>query len=311
MIGPPAQEVAKMRRGFTIVEVLVASIILLLTGTALVVGFLEYTRQAMRAQTKRLAEEVASQVADYIKSLPYDHWLLNPQDPPGTPDWAKLYCHDCAFNRSFYYSDNRSFSGSACDQRNQNIQQRCSFLCPDWEILGQRPFDKDNDGIPSIFDPYHGPNDCQTDQPCQEPNKWQTPTWYLAGTLRVGPDWLTGTTYCRCLIGNCRTGFDNNSPEAQAEYIEPSGAGRTYNRLEFLPIRCTYSYTPIQTIWYYKPMTVYVGLTVINYADASVPVKHIGKAVGVVAWWFDPVDHRYRSITKLVMVPNPNPGGQQ
>lgn len=298
-----------MKKGFTIVEVLVASVILFLTGAALLAGFLQYTQQAMRAQTKRLAEETANQVADYIKSLPYDHWILNPKDPPGTPVWAQLYCYDCAFNRAFCYSDSRNFSGTGCDIRNPSASQKCSFLCPDWEIFGQKPFDADEDGVPAIFDPYHGPNDCQTDAPCSEPNKWTTPTWYIAGTLRVGPDWLTGTSFCRCFIGNCRTGFSNDSPEAPVEY--DSGGGRTYNRLEFLPIRCAYSYTPIQTIWFYKPMTVYVGFTVINYADAIDPVSHIGRAVGVVAWWFDPVDKRYRSVTKLVIVPNPNPGRQR
>ncbi|ADC88676.1 hypothetical protein Thal_0038 [Thermocrinis albus DSM 14484] len=273
------------RHGFTILEILVATLIIMLVGIALLTGILQYNRYSMKVQAKREAEKILQSMADYIRSLPYDSWLLNPND-------QLHYCNDCIYNRAF------------CDAQ----QGSCSFMQP------SGGFDPDGDGLPSIMDPYYGNNNCKQVVLNQQGNincesfgasyKYRGPTENMAGWLRLVPDFLSGTSFCRCALGNCKKSDGTDAP-----LVAQIGSGTYYNNLDFLPIRCYYEFNTGQpvggSVWTGKTLSMYAGMVVVNYTTPKAPVTIVGKAIGVIVWWFDPVDHNYRYVYKIIFREKP------
>ncbi|MFN4320387.1 MAG: hypothetical protein ACK4FY_07995, partial [Aquificaceae bacterium] len=165
--------------------------------------------------------------------------------------------------------------------------------------------------IVDLYDPYTGNNDCATGQPapgkdrCTEEDgnmKYRYPTWFLEGHLRLAPDWGQGSDDCACRLGNCpdeRIGSPWTSWDGSFNYR----IGKRYlNNL-----KCTYQVGKSGGVsWQSAPGNkVYVGITVINYARPENPNTIVGKAIGIVAWYFDPIDHRYRAYTKVVFKEKP------
>lgn len=369
-----------MKRGFTLLELLIATTIILMLGIGLARGILEMIQLNMKIQARQRAVEVVQSWASYIESLPFDSWIINPRmgdpnDPPGVGSNA-LYCFDCAFNRAFCDTERRQWdnptagatptctgggtpscptlsctSGHAicptggmpfcdgatprcilypsCTNPNDPNCTYCNFMAPGFRTPWgpTRIFDSDNDNIVALLDPYHGPNNCKNasvDCTLDENRKYRNASHSLAGHLRIKPVWGgSGGNNCACRLGNCsadaRTGTQWGSDDAGSRPDEtnlpcynssdPTTANNSCN-YEINPnrlgnMRCTYQ------IFRTEPQgqvgrgqgsysNIYVGLTVINYFNPNNPITPAGKAIGIVAWYFDPVDREYRSANTVV-----------
>lgn len=58
-------------KGFTLIELIVAMLIVLIVMLGLLKGVLEYNKFSIRAKMKDRATEIAQQMTNYIESLPY------------------------------------------------------------------------------------------------------------------------------------------------------------------------------------------------------------------------------------------------
>ncbi|MFN3976481.1 MAG: prepilin-type N-terminal cleavage/methylation domain-containing protein [Aquificaceae bacterium] len=299
------------KKGFTLVELLVAMVIILFLGIGLAKGVLELIKLDMRIKARQTAQQVVESWASYIQALPFNSWVINPN--------LLYYSSDHLFNRSLCDQNRRLWSSwnnppnpppppKCCkDPNDPNCTScnspdcilctnypdydkcisnctYCSFMAPDVEVSITYPYDNDRDGILDIYDPYTGDNNCRKgeDEPaCKDENgryrdeymKYRYPTWYLTEHLRLAPD--QGSDNCACRLGN---------------------------RQENIPLKCTYQVGKSGGVsWDPAPGNkVYVGITVINYAHLQNPTAIVGKAIGIVAWYFDPIDKKYRAYTKVV-----------
>ena len=299
----------KNKKGFTVIEVLIAAVIILLMGIALAKGILDLIQQRLRIQVRQTAIQAVETWASYIEALPYDSWVINPgensEDPPGKGGNA-FYCYDCAFNRGFCDKNPRDWS-------NTGKQFYCSFMDPNYTppfSATNTPYDDDRDGIISLLDPYYLRNDCREGQAtCDEQErKYRYPSWYIAGHLRFLPDWGQGSSDCACRLGNCintqncRVGSGWTSWDGSWNFrISQSCMGG---------LKCVYEVrrgvSGGGVGW--NPGAgdrVFVGMTVINYYYVNNPVRPAGKAIGIIAWYFDPVDKGYRAVNKIVFKERP------
>lgn len=298
------------KKGFTLIELLVAMVIILFLGIALARGVLELIRLDMRIKARQTAQQVVESWASYIQALPFDSWVINPgeqdcQDPAGA-GCHSFYCHDCSHNRSFCDQRKRRWTGwypnmpppAICNDDDTSCYY-CYFMDPNvWY------YDMDGDGLINLLDPYHGNNDCgDGNQTCDKPTKYERPSWYLAGHLRFAPDWGQGSDDCACRLGNCpqayRVGNAWTSWDGSFNY--------RINKQHLNNLKCTYQVARSGGVaWQYAPGNkVYVGITVINYAHLNNPTAIVGKAIGIIAWYFDPIDHKYRAYTKIVFKEKP------
>ncbi len=302
--------VRTVKKGFTLVELLVSMVIILFLGIALARGILELLRLDMRIKARQTAQQVVQSWASYIQALPFDSWVINPgeqdcQDPAGTGCHA-FYCYDCSHNRSFCDKDKRRWTGWSpnnppppiCDDSDCYY---CYFMDPTvWT------YNMDEDNIINLYDPYQGNNDCNAGQAtCDDENmKYLYPSWYLAGHLRFAPDWGQGSDDCACRLGNCPQAYRIGNP--WTSYDGPDNYTRSYNyrigKQYLNNLKCTYQVGKSGGVaWEQAPGNkVYVGISVINYAHLKNPTAIVGKAVGIIAWYFDPIDKRYRAYTKIV-----------
>lgn len=304
--------VLKHKKGFTIIELLVAMIIILFLGIALAKGVLELIRLDMRIKARQTAAQVVESWASFIEALPYDSWIISPgennEDPPMAGGNA-LYCYDCAYNRAFCSIQARDWrnwtinSGQEPPICNPQTDQHCfycAFFEPGYAPYGFKVYDSDDDGIVALIDPYHGNNNCREGESnCNEENmKYRFPSWYLADHLRLLPDWGQGSDDCACRLGHCRTDCRIGSGWTRWD-------GSWYFRIDkncLGGLKCTYEVSRRGGVsWSSAPGNkVYVGITIINYFDLRSPTNPLGKAIGIIAWYFDPIDKRYRAFTKVV-----------
>ncbi len=105
--------------GFTLVELLVAILLLFIIMVGFLKGILDYTLLSLRAQMKDEAMKIGKSISNYIESLPPDAPLFRPTAFIG--NWNNAPC-----------------SGTSCAFENR---------------------DSDSDGIPDFYDPYNGNND--------------------------------------------------------------------------------------------------------------------------------------------------------
>ncbi|MFN3599581.1 MAG: prepilin-type N-terminal cleavage/methylation domain-containing protein [Aquificaceae bacterium] len=198
-------------KGFTLIEVLIAMVVILFLGIALAKAVLDLVLLNQRVKVRQTAIQVAETWASYIEALPYESWIINPgensEDPPNAGGNA-LYCYDCAFNTGLCSElrEGKDWSNNDC-QGNYT----CSFFDPCYTppYGTGRPYDTDNDGVVALFDPYHGNNNCKDGaNSCEDSDKkYRYPSWYLAGHLRLLPDWGQGSDDCACRLGKCPTSY--------------------------------------------------------------------------------------------------------
>jgi len=299
-------------KGFSLVELLIAMVIILFLGVALARGVIELIRYDMRIKARQTAIQAVERWASFIESLPYNSWIISPgensEDPNGAGGNA-LYCYDCAYNRAFCSIEPKKWEGwtinsgqdpPTCNPQTDQNCYYCAFMDPNYTPLGSKVYDSDEDGIIALIDPYHGNNNCkQGEQNCGDNDKkFNYPSWYLAGYLRFLPDWGQGSDDCACRLGNCRTncriGSGWTSWDGSLNFrVDKDCLGG---------LKCTYEVSRREGIsWSSAPGNkVYVGMTVINYFDLRVPTNQLGKAIGIIAWYFDPIDKNYRAVTKIV-----------
>ncbi len=299
-------------KGFSLIEVLVAMVMILLLGIALAKGVLEIMRLHLRSKLKQTAVQVVETWASYMESLPYNSWILNP-DPNEQPGGADHYCYDCAFNRGYCDKEKRNWqTNQVCNNSNDPNCYYCSFMDPNYTppfANIARPYDADNDNIVAIIDPYYGNNDCKDGATsCGESDmKYNSPTAHLAGWMRFLPYWGQGqgSSDCACRLGNCRHTVEgpwysyDNSPNYRVDANQIGG------------LKCTYELGkgtsgPDSDLRRAGAADrVFVGMGIINYYYYKNPVKEAGKAIGIVAWYFDPIDKRYRAVNKIVFKERP------
>ncbi len=110
------------KKGFTIIELLVAMVILMFVMIGFLMGILQYTRFTLRAQYNDKAVEIATKASQHISTLPMNHPFF--------------------MSASYYQSWNQA-PASPCTQ-----QTGCYF----------ENVNSDGDNIPDFYDPYNGDN---------------------------------------------------------------------------------------------------------------------------------------------------------
>ncbi len=297
------RKLIKDKRGFSLVEILIASVIILLIGIALAKGILDLIQQRLRVQVRQTAIQAVENWASYIEALPYDSWIINPgenSEDAGGSGGNALYCGGCAFNRGLCDKNPRDWSGTG-------NQFYCSFMDPNY--LPNRPYDSDADGIIALLDPYHGVNDCSSGQAnCNEQErKYRYPSWYIAGHLRFLPDWGQGSSDCVCRLGNCI-----NTSECRVHSWQSSDGSMNFSIDQNCMggLKCVYEVrrgiSGGGVGWNSSAGDrVFIGMTVINYYHVNNPVRPAGKAIGIIAWYFDPVDKGYKAVNKIVFKERP------
>lgn len=289
-------------KGFTIIEVFVASLIVLFLGIGLAKGILDLMRYNLKIKLKQVAVESVEKWANYIRGVPYDSWIISP-DPTESPGGGDLYCYDCAFNRGFCDKQKRNWlSNQQCSNPNDPNCYFCSFMDPNYTVSGEKPYDKDGDGVIAIIDPYSGNNNCKDGAgTCSDSDmKYRYPTWYMAGWMRFLPDWGQGSSDCACRLGNCRNYiYEWQSYDLSKNYRIPSQ--------HLGDLQCVYQLSRYGGLTWNPSVAnkVFVGMGIINYYYVKNPVREAGKAIGIVAWYFDPIDKRYTAVTKIVFKERP------
>lgn len=291
--------IKKSNKGFSMIELLISTAIILLVGIGLAKGVLDLTRYNLRVQLNQLANQTVQSWTTYIKSIPYNSWIINP-DPNDTPGGSDLYCFDCAFNKGFCSLKKKVWPGGS-------EEHFCSFFDPNYSPFGSgKPFDQDNDGIIALYDPYYLNNNCKDgSSSCSSENKkYRFPSWYLAGWLRFQPDWGQGSSDCACRLGNCAEGVVGSS------WTSYDGS-RNFRISETAlgGLKCTYELkrgvSSAGISWNPSYLKVYVGMTIINYYFEENPAREIGKAIGIVAWYFDPITYDYKAVYSTVFKERP------
>lgn len=302
-------------KGFTLIEVLVAMILILLLGIALARGVLALIQYNLKVQIREKAIEVVNSWSAFIESLPYDSWVISPgensEDPQGAGGNA-LYCFDCVFRRGFCDTVPRNWRyNTPCSDPNDPNCFYCSFMDPFYTppfSQTNRPYDADGDGIIALLDPYHLNNNCRSGEAtCSEENmKYRFPSWFIAGTLRLLPDWGQGSQDCVCRLGNCPQNFRIGNSWTSAD---GSRNFRMDSNRALGGMKCTYELrrgvSEAGVAWQGTHMKVHVGITVQHYFHINNPVRESGKAIGIIAWYFDPVDKNYRAVNTIVYKERP------
>lgn len=126
-------------KGFTIIELLIASIIILLVSIGFLRGILFYIQYSTSQKMKDMASQTNSNFVKYFDSLPYN--LIQPTS----------------------YYDNWGFS--SCDVYNPSgsVTENCTFTNED----------SDGDSIPDFYDPYNGSNE-KFSNPLSNLGSWLT-----------------------------------------------------------------------------------------------------------------------------------------
>lgn len=284
------------QKGFSLVEALISGLVIMFVGISLAKGILDLTRYKMRLELNRLAIDVAQSWANYINSLSYDSWVISP-DPSERPGGGDLYCFDCAFNKAICSSQKKDWS-------NSGKEYYCSFYDPNYSPLnnGNKPFDADRDGIIAYHDPYYGNNNCKDgSQNCsKQDKKYFFPSWYLAGWIRFQPDWGQGSSDCVCRLGNC-----DESSRVGSGWTSWDGSYNYRIGSQYLGgLKCTYEVkkgiSGAGISWNPNLYKVYVGMVVIKYYDENNLVNELGKAIGIVVWYFDPITLDYKAVYQTV-----------
>ncbi|MGC9120533.1 MAG: prepilin-type N-terminal cleavage/methylation domain-containing protein [Sulfurihydrogenibium sp.] len=120
------------KKAFTIVELLIASIIILLVSIGLLRGILFYIQYSTAQKMKDLASQINTNFVKYFDTLPYSQ--INPVTYPNGWDF------------------------SSCD----NTTGNCTFTNQD----------TDGDNIPDFYDPYNGDNNNQYSNPLSNFGSW-------------------------------------------------------------------------------------------------------------------------------------------
>ncbi len=150
------------RRGFTLMELLVASIILFIVMVGFLRGVLLYMELQIRNQLKDRASEISTALANYIRTTSFS--------PTASCDSN----HPNPFLCSVGYSYPNNWANSRCPAGN------CTF----------ETANADADNIPDFYDPYNGNNQNFRDDP-----------FNTAGWLRIVPC-NCNADRCRCCYRN-------------------------------------------------------------------------------------------------------------
>ncbi len=108
-------------RGFTIIELLVAMVILMFVMIGFLMGILQYTRFTLRAQYNDMAVRLATQASQRISTIPMNHPFFTGASYDSS--WAQAPKDPCTSSGCYF----------------ENV-------------------DSDNDNIPDFYDPYDGGN---------------------------------------------------------------------------------------------------------------------------------------------------------
>jgi len=152
------------KKGFTIIELLVAFVILFILMTGFLRGILFYMEYQINNGLKDRASEIAFKMSSQIQAARFN--------PTARCDRNNINPFLCDTLYAYPYNDWRSAS---CDLGN------CTF-----EVQ-----DSDGDGIADFYDPYDGPNENFRDTPIN-----------TAGWLRIRPCNCAGNICGCCYAGN-------------------------------------------------------------------------------------------------------------
>lgn len=117
----------KNNSGFTLLELLIAMIIVSVALLGLLRGIVEYNKFAIRAKMKDRATEIAKNFASYIESLPYVEDGNGPSILyANNSNWRNITCDstscDIITDENFYSTDNLRLYP---DSRNADMQCLC------------------------------------------------------------------------------------------------------------------------------------------------------------------------------------------
>lgn len=127
----------KLSKGFTIVELLIAMMILMFVMLGFLAGLLNYMRFSLDARMKGTMDKLVKDWSGYLESMPY--------------------------NATAIANASSSFGSGTCDP----TTNQCSF----------ESIDSDGDGIPDFYDPYNGNNNSFWNNPTSTASwLWVSPT---------------------------------------------------------------------------------------------------------------------------------------
>ncbi|WP_333785371.1 type II secretion system protein [Thermocrinis sp.] len=217
------------RKGFTLIEFLVAMLILFILMTGFLRGILLYKELQIRNQLKDRASEILNHLSNYIRSAQFNPSALCDSNNP-----SPFLC-------AVGYSYPNNWDSSNC-----LLNASCTF----------ENADTDGDQIADFYDPYSGANRDYISNPMN-----------VAAWLRVVP--------CNCGPNSCGCCYrDTGTP------IPGMNCGERYKG------RFIYTAT---------------NLASIRRSDTN---AEIGRAVGIVVWYFDPQrNYKYISSTVIRSMP--------
>ncbi len=140
------------KKGFTIVELLIASVIIIFVSIGFLKGILFYIQYSTSQKMKDLASQTNSNFIKYFDTLPYS--TIQPASYPN--GWGSSSCD--AYNPSGTPTGNCTFTNN----------------------------DSDGDGIPDFYDPYNGNNDGNYSNPLNNLGSWLAIKPKLDGSCDTG-----------------------------------------------------------------------------------------------------------------------------
>ena len=166
------------KKGFTIIELLIAFVILFILMTGFLRGILLYMEYQINSGLKDRASEIALRMSSQIQTA-----KLDMNTTSCLPDSTNPFLCDAGY--TYFYDDWKS---ARCDVRSIN-GRNCTFEVQDsdGDGIADRILDSDGDGIADFYDPYDGQNGNFNANPTD------TARW-----LRIRPCNLTGDRYGCC-----------------------------------------------------------------------------------------------------------------
>ncbi|WP_448587815.1 type II secretion system protein [Thermocrinis sp.] len=213
------------KRGFTIIELLVAMVILFILMTGFLRAILLYMELQIRNQLKDRASEISTYLSNYIRSAEFN--------PLAGCDINNRNPFLCATLYNYPYNWERS----SCP-----LNASCTF-----EVV-----DSDGDNIADFYDPYNGLN-----------NNYRLNATNTADWLRIVP--------CNCVADFCGCCYREN--------MNPIPNLRCGER--------------------YKGRFIYSATTLASLRRENTNLE-IGRAVGVIVWYFD-TQGNYKDVSSKVI----------
>ncbi len=166
------------KKGFTIIELLIAFVILFILMTGFLRGILLYMEYQINNGLKDRASEIALKMSSQIQTARFNPTAGCDEDNtnPFLCDTLYAYPYD--------------WDSARCDGGNCTFEVQDS----DGDGIADGIRDSDGDGIADFYDPYNGPNENFNATPIN-----------TAGWLRIRPCNLTGDRYYCCYADGTQT----------------------------------------------------------------------------------------------------------